>query len=142
MLSITKLIPIENVKTLFSSTNKVLSSRASSLIDLQKAAKKEQERVLVLCFNNLKNTFLKQWFEQFIQICGFSMYDFLKKEEKLTHLLRNKFLSKLMLNFYRNANSLQGLYTGFFKGNNKTLNDKIISHKVNIISEKECLLTI
>ena len=132
------MIPIENVRRISTSTSNVLANRQSSMIELQKAAKKERERVLVQVFNNLKNSFLKQWFEQFTIICGLNMYSFLKEEKKLTHLLRNKFLSKKILNFYRNANSLQGLYTGFFKGNNKTLNDKIISHKVKITRKKGC----
>lgn len=132
------MIPIKNIRRTSTSTTRVLADRQSSLIELQKAAKKERERVLVQVFNNLKNSFLKQWFEQFTIICGLDMYKFLLKEKKLIYLLQNKFLSKKILNFYRNANSLQGLYTGFFKGNNKTLNDKIISHKVKITRKKGC----
>ena len=100
------------------------------MIELKKAAQKEREIVLLTCFNNLKNTFLKQWFEQFKIICGMEMYNFLKKEEKLEVLLEDKFLSHQILSFYRNSKFIQGLYSGFFKDNNKTLNDKIITHKV------------
>jgi hypothetical protein len=109
------------------------------MIELKKAAQKERERVLLVCFNNLKNTFLKQWFDEFKVICGMEMYNFLKSEKKLEVILQNKFLCQQILNFYRNSKFIQGLYSGFFKDNNKSLTDKIIAHKVRgIISEKEC----
>ena len=101
------------------------------MVELQKAAQKERERVLVLCFNNLKNFFLKNWFEQFKVICGVNMIDFLNKEEKIGEVLQNKFLSHQILNFYRNINYLQELHSKFFKGNNKSLSNKIIAHKVD-----------
>jgi hypothetical protein len=129
-LSLTKLIPIEYTRESSRSTTNVLSSRASSMVELKKAAQKERERVLLMCFNNLKNSFLKQWFEQFKVICGMEMYSFLEHEKKLEVILENKFLSQQILSFYRNSKFIQGLYSGFFKDNNKTLNDKIIAHKV------------
>lgn len=100
------------------------------MIELQKAAQKERERVLIQCFNNLKNSFLKQWFEEFKEICGVSMFEFLEKEKKLQVVLENRFLSQQVLSFYRNANYLQGLYSRFFNENNQSLTDKIIAHKV------------
>jgi hypothetical protein len=104
------------------------------MVELQKAAQKERERVLVQCFNNLKNKFLKEWFEEFKLICGVRMLEFLQKEKKLKFILENKFLSQQILSFYRNSNHLQGLYSKFFNENNKSLTDKIIAHKVTLNS--------
>lgn len=119
----------------------VLSSRASTTQDLQRAAQRQREEVLLGLFNGMKNRFLKEWFERFREISGLGMYEFLERQGQLKPLLENKFMCQQILSFYRNANSLHGLYTQFFRGNNKNINEKILGHRVGLTSARACSST-
>lgn len=133
MIDISKLVRIEHDGNKIAFDTSIFQRRDSSLVDLQKAANKQKEILLIGCVNNLHSKMLKDWFEIVKKVCQLDLLTFIQKQNKMEEILNHKQLSQLLLTFYKNSKHIQFLYRNFFKINNSVTNSKIIMRKVTYI---------
>jgi transcriptional accessory protein Tex/SPT6 len=84
----------------------------------------------------IKQKFLKVYFEKFYGVTGHEMLKIIEEKHKKEDLLDSQPLSHLILKRYHQMNKMETLYCHFFK-KNTTKNDETIQNgKVELIEEK------
>jgi hypothetical protein len=79
----------------------------------------------ILKFDEIKQVYLKIFFEKFYSISGYMMIDIIKKNNQLKDVLNSQPLSHQILKKYHHMLKMENLYCHFFKDNTKN-NDEII----------------